>query len=142
MTTPPTRILFLCVANSARSQLAEGLARSMLGERAVVQSAGSAPAGVNPCAVEVLAEEGIAIAGQRSKSVSEIDPATVDVVVTLCAEEVCPAFLGAARRLHWPVPDPATKEPGVTHTQVLERFRAARDTIRARIAAEWPERQG
>src|SRR5262245_18671150 len=94
-------ILFLCVANSARSQIAEGLARARLGDRATVQSAGSRPSRVNPCAIEVMHEIWIDLAGHRSKSVDAIDPATVDLVITLCAEEVCPVFLGGARRLHW-----------------------------------------
>ncbi len=128
-------LLFLCVANSARSQMAEGLARQLFGDRARVQSAGSQPSRVNPYAIEVMGELGIDLGGQRSKSVDTIDPATVDVVVTLCAEEVCPLFLGDARRLHWPIPDPATDDPAVTREQLLERFRAARDTLRARLEA-------
>jgi arsenate reductase len=132
----PRGILFLCVANSARSQMAEGLARDLFGDRARVQSAGSLPSQVNPHAIEVMGELGIDLGGQRSKSVDTIDPTTVDLVVTLCAEEVCPVFLGDARRLHWPIPDPATDDPGVTREQRLERFRAARDTIRDRLAAE------
>jgi len=128
-------LLFLCVANSARSQMAEGLARQLFGDRARVQSAGSQPSRVNPYAVEVMGELGIDLAGQRSKSVDTIDPATVDVVVTLCAEEVCPVFLGDARRLHWPIPDPASDDPAVAPEQLLERFRGARDTIRSRLQA-------
>ena len=64
-----------------------------------------------------------------------IDPATVDTVITLCAEEVCPVFLGQARRLHWPIPDPASTDPSLSHEQLLERFRAARDTIRGKLNA-------
>src|SRR3546814_9614205 len=89
-----TRILFLCVANSARSQMAEGLTRYLLGDRATVMSAGSAPSRVNPYAVEAMAEIGIDISGHRSKSVDDIDPAEVDLVVTLCAEEDCPVLPG------------------------------------------------
>lgn len=133
--TRPHRILFLCVANSARSQMAEGLARSMLGDGALVQSAGSNPSRVNPYAIEVMSEVGIDVAGHASKSVSTIDPAQVDTVITLCAEEVCPVFLGKARRLHWPLADPASDDPSLTREQMLDRFRAARDEIRARIEA-------
>ena len=93
-----TGLLFLCVANSARSQMAEGLARARFGGGVRVQSAGSAPSAVNPLAVRVMAEIGIDVSGQRSKHVETIDPATVDLVVTLCADEVCPALPGAARR--------------------------------------------
>jgi arsenate reductase len=122
-------ILFLCVANSARSQLAEALARQRFGARARVQSAGSAPSQVNPHAIAVMAERGISLDGQTSKSVQDIDPASVDVVVTLCAEEVCPVFLGSATRLHWPIPDPASTDPALSRDALLSRFRAARDTI-------------
>ena len=122
-------LLFLCVANSARSQMAEGLARARFGDRARVQSAGSTPAGVNPLAIEVLAEIGIDITGHTSKSVDAIDPASVDVVVTLCAEEVCPVLLGRARQLHWPMPDP-TAAPEELKRQ---RFREVREQIAARL---------
>jgi len=133
MTTIPESILFLCVANSARSQMAEGLARWLFGEQTRVQSAGSSPSRVNPYAIEVLAELGIDITGQRSKSVETIDPSTVSTVVTLCAEEVCPAFLGSAQRLHWPIPDPASSDLTLSREQMLTRFRAARDAICARL---------
>lgn len=132
---PQPRVLFLCVANSARSQMAEGLARARFGSR--VQSAGSAPSVVNPYAIEVMREIGIDLTAHRSKSVQDIDPASVDVVITLCAEEVCPVFLGAARRLHWPIPDPASPEP-LPREELLARFRSARDTLRARIAGWEP----
>ncbi len=79
-------VLFLCVANSARSQMAEGLARAAFGDRVPVASAGSHPTGLNPLAVKALAELGIDISGQRSKSVDSIDPSTVGLVVTLCAD--------------------------------------------------------
>jgi arsenate reductase len=128
-------LLFLCVANSARSQLAEGLARAMFGDLVRVQSAGSRPSRVNPSAIAVMREDGIDIAGQASKSVQDVDPATVDVVVTLCAEEVCPLFLGQATRLHWPIPDPASDDPTLTPDELLARFRAARDEIRRRLDA-------
>lgn len=125
------KILFLCVANSARSQMAEGLARQVFGGQALVQSAGSRPSKVNPFAVRALAEVGIDISAHRSKSVEEIDPATVETVVTLCAEEVCPVFLGKAERLHWPLPDPAGQEG--TDEQKLQKFREVRDEIRRRL---------
>ncbi len=131
--------LFLCVANSARSQMAEGLARALAGDRLRVASAGSAPSRVHPLAVRVMAEIGIDIAGQRAKSVDEIDPADVDVVVTLCAEEACPVFLGPARRLHWGLPDPAGHDEG--EAAALARFRGVRDELRRRIAA-WLAAEG
>lgn len=125
------KILFLCVANSARSQMAEGLAKNLLGDKALVQSAGSKPSHVNPLAIKALHEIGIDISGRRSKSVDEIDPSTVDTVITLCAEEVCPVFLGKAERLHWPLPDPAA-ETG-TEEQRLQSFRDIRDAVKQRI---------
>jgi arsenate reductase len=128
-------ILFLCVANSARSQMAEGLARRRFGDRVRVQSAGSAPTRVNPYAIEVMREVGVDLAGQRSTSVETIDPATVARVVTLCAEEVCPVFLADVERLHWPIADPASDDPSLTREQMLARFRRARDEIEARLEA-------
>lgn len=133
--TPAKSILFLCVANSARSQMAEGLGRMILGDRARVQSAGSRPSRVNPYAVEVMKELGVDLATHRSKSVDSIDPDSVDTVITLCAEEVCPVYLGKARRLHWPIPDPASEDPSLSREEMLARFRGARDTIRAMIEA-------
>ena len=134
-----TRILFLCVANSARSQMAEGLARKMFpGCR--IQSAGSHPSRVNPFALEVLAEAGIDASDQTSKSVQEIDPASVDLIITLCAEEVCPLFLGKAERLHWPIPDPASDDPSLTPEQLRQRFRACREELRKRLEQLQAER--
>jgi arsenate reductase (thioredoxin) len=127
------RVLFLCVANSARSQLAEGLGRVVFGSDFVVESAGSAPSRLNPLAVEAMAEIGIDIAGQRSKSIDEIDPEGLDLVVTLCAEEVCPVLPGRVRRLHWPIPDPA--RDGLAPAEARAAFRTARDEIRARLEA-------
>ena len=128
------RILFLCLANSARSQMAEGLARALLGDRVEVQSGGSRPSKVNPYAIEAMAELGIDISGQRSKSVDEIDPAGLDAVITLCAEEVCPVLPGTVRRLHWPIADPASADPGISAEEMRRRLRTARDQIRGRIA--------
>ena len=126
-------ILFLCVENSARSQMAEGLARSILRPSVRVQSAGSKPSTVNPYAIEVMWELGIDLRNHRSKSADSIDAASVDTVITLCVEEVCPVFLGQARRLHWPIEDAATADPSITRDEMLARFRKARDEIRARI---------
>lgn len=127
------RVLFLCVANSARSQMAEGLSRMLFGDRVHVQSAGSEPGVVNPYAIEVMKEIGIDLGSHRSKSVQTIDPETVDTVITLCAEEICPVFLGNARRIHWPIPDPASKDPSIPREEMLARFRTARDTIREKL---------
>ncbi len=133
MTQIKPSILFLCVANSARSQIAEGLGRMIFGSHASVQSAGSEPSQVNPYAIEVMRELGADLTTHHSKSVQTIDPTTVDTVITLCAEEVCPAFLGKARRLHWPIPDPARNDPGTSRDEMLARFRTARDAIREKL---------
>jgi arsenate reductase len=125
-------VLFLCVANSARSQLAEGLARARFGDRLRVQSAGSRPTTVDPFAIETMAEARLDISSQTSKLVEAIDPDGIDLVVTLCAEEVCPVFLRPVRRLHWPIPDPASPTP-LPDPEMRTRFRVARRTINARL---------
>lgn len=129
------RILFLCVANSARSQMAEGLAKVRFDTSRTVQSAGSMPSKVNPYAVEVMRELGIDVSDQHSKSVDSIDPTSVDTVITLCAEEVCPVYLGHVERLHWPIADPASDDPSLSRPEMLARFRVARDQLRQRIDA-------
>lgn len=133
MTENRKGILFLCVANSARSQMAEGLARMLVGDRIAVKSAGSEPSRVNPYAIEVMREVGVDLGSHHSKSVETIDPATVGTVITLCAEEVCPVFLGKALRLHWPIADPASDDPSLSRDEMLRRFREARDAIRERL---------
>ncbi|HEY6004433.1 MAG TPA: arsenate reductase ArsC [Anaeromyxobacter sp.] len=129
----PRHVLFLCVANSARSQMAEGIARSIAPAGTRFSSAGSRPSSVNPLAVRVLDEIGIDIRAQRSRSVDSISPEGVDAVVTLCAEEVCPVFLGKAHRVHWGLPDPA----GVTGSEGdrLRAFRQVRDELLVRLRA-------
>jgi len=127
----PRHILFLCVQNSARSQLAEGIARFLAPPGVTVSSAGSSPAFVRPQAIGVLEEIGIDISGHRSKSVEEIDAGSVEAVVTLCAEEVCPVWLGGAVRVHWGLPDPA-RAAGDDAAR-LEAFRATRDELFRRL---------
>ncbi len=131
--SPPRHVLFLCVANSARSQMAEGIARALAPSSVKVSSAGSQPSTLNPFAVRALAELGIDISGHRSKGVGEIPPDDVDAVVTLCAEEVCPVWLGKARRFHWGLPDPA--HAGATDAERLQAFRDVRDELRRRLEA-------
>jgi len=126
-------ILFLCVANSARSQIAEGVARTMAPPGIKVWSAGSRPTSVRPEAIAVLEEIGIDISGHRSKSVAEIPAAEVDTVITLCGEEECPVFLGKATRLHWGLPDPAAFEGSGEGR--LSAFRNLRDELHRRIEA-------
>lgn len=132
--TPRPSLLFLCVANAARSQMAEGLARARFGASVRVQSAGSTPTRVHPLAIRVMAERGIDISSQQSKSADTIEPADVDCVVTLCAEEVCPVVLADCLRLHWPIDDPDRRDPSLDEAALLKAFRDARDTIDARLA--------
>jgi thioredoxin type arsenate reductase len=124
-------VLFLCVANSARSQIAEGLGRRLLPPDVKVWSAGSRPTSVRAEAIAVLKEVGIDISGHRSKSVGEIPAAEVDTVITLCGEEECPVFLGKATRLHWGLPDPAAVTG--SNEERLAAFRATRDEVSRRI---------
>jgi protein-tyrosine-phosphatase len=124
-------ILFLCVANSARSQMAEGIAKSVAPSGVKIWSAGSRPTSVRPEAIAVMREIGIDISNSRSKSVSEIPPDEVDTVITLCAEEECPLFLGKADRLHWGMPDPAAV--GGSERDRLDAFRKTRNELRQRI---------
>ena len=128
------RILFLCVANSARSQMAEGLARHRFGKRAEVASAGSMPTKPNPYAIEAMAELGIDITSHTSKSVDGMNAGDFDYVITLCAEEVCPWLPGTTQRLHWPIDDPASDDPTLTPDDMRMRFAKARDIIHAKLA--------
>ena len=132
----PRGWLFLCVANSARSQMAEGIARFMAPPGITVWSAGSRPTTVRAEAIQVLHEVGIDISGQRSKAVAEIPASKIDVVITLCAEEECPVFLGQAPRIHWGLPDPA----GATGAAAkrLNAFRTTRDELIRRIRTALP----
>lgn len=121
----------MCVANSARSQLAEGLARKIF-PNAEVQSAGSHPGKLNPFAVQVMKEIDLDISRHFSKSMNDLSPiflTNLDFVITLCAEEDCPILSSQIeKRLHWPLPDPASKEP-LSEQESLRRFREARDRI-------------
>ena len=122
-------VLFLCVANAARSQMAEALARSLFGDRVSVQSAGSMATRVHEDAVAVMAERDIDISAAKSKAVDTIDPEGVDLVITLCAEEVCPIWSARIEHLHWPLPDPAA----APHAARLQRFRDTRDDLDRRL---------
>jgi len=126
-------ILFLCVANSARSQMAEGIARSLGRSGMKVWSAGSKPTRVRPEAIAVMNEIGIDISGHASKSVSDIPMDAVGTIITLCAEEVCPHVPGEVQRLHWRLPDPAAID-GPEEDRVAA-FRRTRHELRCRIVA-------
>lgn len=125
-----TTVLFLCVKNSARSQMAEGLARSLAPTDYHFLSAGSDPGRINPLAVQALAEQQIDISSHRAKGLAEIALEEVDIIVTLCAEEVCPVVPGNVRRLHWTLPDPKT----------IVDFRAVRDELRTRLPSLWAQK--
>ena len=129
-------MLFLCVHNSARSQIAEGFARAMAPKDAEIWSAGTEPRGVHPAAIEAMAEVGIDIRSQRSKHLNEVPWREADTVVTLCgeADEICPAVASEVRRMHWPLPDPAA----APKQDQRAAFRACRDEIRWRAACLWP----
>ena len=130
-------ILFMCVANSARSQIAEGLAKNLFPD-AEIRSAGSHPGKLNPFAVTSMKEIGIDISQHYSKSIDDLPPkfiVTINYIITLCAEEVCPTMVApGAKKLHWPFPDPATKEI-LPEAESLRRFREARVSIEARLKA-------
>jgi len=130
-------VLFLCVANSARSQMAEGLARTLAprGEDYRFWSAGSEPGALHPLAVAALAEVGVDISHQRAKGLPAIPLDQVDTIVTLCAEEVCPIVAGTVARVHWPLPDPARVEG--SEAERLAAFRAARDRLKELLPQLW-----
>lgn len=127
----PRGVLFLCIHNAARSQMAEGLARTLLPAGVHVWSAGSLPASaVRDEAVRVMNEAGIDISAQRPKRISDIPLSEVDTVVTLCSEEVCVALPGETRRETWVFPDPSSAKDGAAS---LSAFRDVRDGLRQRL---------
>jgi len=129
MTTRP-RILFICTANAARSQMAEGYLRAKYGNRYETCSAGIRPAGkVSPRAIQVMQEIGIDISGHRPKPVESFEHVPIDLAVTLCdnAGAVCPVVHSAKRTLHQGFPDPHLT-PG-TDSEILEGYRRVRDAI-------------
>lgn len=120
------RILFVCVENSNRSQMAEAFARMLGGARVKAHSAGSRPSGaVNPRAIEAMAELGYDLAAHRSKSLADLPPGAWDAVVTMGCGDACP-HLPARLREDWQIPDPRAMEPA--------EFRAVRDQVRDQVA--------
>ena len=126
------RVLFLCTGNSARSQMAEGWLRHLADDRYDVCSAGTQPVGLNPGAVNAMAEVGIDIAHHRSKSATEFAAMPFDYVITVCdrARETCPRWPGSTRLIHWSFDDPAAVADSDTRRLV---FRLVRDEIAAAI---------
>ena len=130
------RVLFICVHNSARSQMAEAYLKRFGGDRFEVESAGLEPGTINPLVVEVMKEEGIDLTGKETNSVFEFfkEGRLYSYVITVCskeAEERCPVFPGVNRRLHWPFEDPSRFQG--SREERLEKTRAVRDQIKARI---------
>ena len=124
-------ILFLCVANSARSQIAEGLAKAMLGSNHNIQSAGSIPSGkVHPHAIATMKDIGIDLSDHYSKSTDDLDDnflKNLDYAITLCAEEVCPVLPDSVNSLHWMNEDPANEN--YTELQLQNSFMTTRENI-------------
>ena len=125
------RICFLSVANAARGQMAEGLARHRAPGGITVTSAGSAPTAVRPEAIAVLAEKGIDIRDQHSKGVDEVHLPSMDLVIILCEDEVSPTLPAETTQRQWPFPDPATG--GLEPEESLAAFRTVRDDIDTKI---------
>jgi len=133
------KVLFVCIHNSARSQMAEELLRKIAGDNFEVESAGTEPGKLNPIVVEVLKEDGIDITGKNTQSVFDILKKNkhYDYVITVCDEtsaERCPIFPGVAKRLHWGFSDPSKFEG--THAEKLDKTREIKDEIRAKIS-DW-----
>ncbi|HXE97611.1 MAG TPA: arsenate reductase ArsC [Dongiaceae bacterium] len=130
------RVLFVCIHNSARSQMAEALLKKIGGERFEARSAGLEPGTLNPLAVEVMKEEGTDISANQTRSVFDLlkGDAVFDYVVTVCdgaSAEKCPVFPGTAGRLNWSFEDPAATEG--SHEEKLEKTRRIRDQIRTAV---------
>lgn len=136
------RVLFVCTGNIARSQMAEGLARSLAAPGVEIASAGTKPnpKGVHPLAVEMLREKGIDASSQRSKHVDEL-PGEFDYVITLCdsAAQECPTLPARRARMHWSIPDPAVAGEDIGRQRAF--FREIRDDIERRLR-DWMGREG
>ena len=131
-------LIFLCVANSARSQMAEGLARASAPSGWRIFSAGAAPTLVNPLAIEVLHELDIDISATRSKGLDAVPIDDADFIVTLCEDQVCPIVPPNAEHLDWALPDPVGIGDQIRFQ--LDAFRATRDEIKQRLESFWKEK--
>jgi len=129
------RFLFLCTANSCRSQMAEGIVNHFFGDKIEAFSAGTEASFVNPTAIEVMHEIDIDISKHRSKNLSELDGQSFDYVITLCgsANETCPLYIGGAKKMHIGFDDPA-KTKG-TKEEILREFRRVREEIKEKLTA-------
>ena len=133
MDSHPTRVIFVCTHNSARSQMAEGMLRAWGGQRFEAFSAGTEATHVRPEAIRVMDEIGIDISGQESKTLEPFLGEAFSWLITVCdqAKEACPTIPGVAQQAHWSIDDPSAVE-GDEEAR-LEAFRAARDVLRDRI---------
>jgi arsenate reductase len=133
------KVLFLCTGNACRSQMAEGWARALKGDRFELFSAGTEPHGMNPRAMRVMQEAGVDIASQWSKHVDDLKDVPLDYVVTVCghANENCPVFPGKAKRVHVGFDDPPKlAKDAKTEEETLSHYRRVRDEIRRFIDAD------
>lgn len=131
-----TRVLFICIHNSARSQIGEAYLKELGGERFEVESAGIEPGSLNPHVVKALQEDGIDIRNKRTKSVFDLAKRgrVFDYVIAVCSKEAaerCPIFPGKGVRLHWPFPDPSTFTG--SDDEIMAQVREVRDSIKARV---------
>lgn len=128
------RVLFLCTGNSCRSQMAEGFLRHMAGDRFEVFSAGVKPTQINPLAIKVMAEVGVDISKQRSKSAMEFIGQKFDYIITVCdnAKQACPVFPGKHEKIHWDLEDPAGAVGSEEERLVV--FRKIRDQVQKNIS--------
>jgi len=131
--TAQTRVLFICTANSSRSQMAEGLLRTGAGQTYEAFSAGTSPTHVRPEAITVMREMGIDLSGHRSKSVDEFAGQAFDYVITVCdnARETCPIFPATTKRMHWNIEDPAAVQ-GPEDSR-LAAYRRVRDELQQHV---------
>lgn len=134
--TDKIKVLFICIHNSARSQMAEAFLKNIGGDDFEVDSAGLEPGKLNPVVVDAMKELGIDISGNKTKSVFEVYQTgkSFDYVVTVCdiaANERCPVFPGARKMLHWPFPDPSAMNG--TYEEKLETTRIIRNAIRNKV---------
>ncbi|MEE9215054.1 MAG: arsenate reductase ArsC [Thermodesulfobacteriota bacterium] len=131
------KILFICTHNSARSQMAEGIANSMFGDSFEAYSAGTSPSSVNPYAISAMKDIGINIENNRSKSVNEFNDLNFDYAVTVCdsARESCPVFTGAKKVIHKSFNDPSSTTGN--SEEILEEFKSVRDQIKTWIEEEF-----
>jgi len=132
-----TRVLFLCVHNSARSQMAEAFLKRLGGGRFESESAGLEPGRLNPYVVRAMAEAGVDISSNPTKSVFDLAAAgrSYDLVVTVCSKEAaerCPVFPGRAERLHWPFADPSAFSGN--DEEIMDKVRGVRDEIEKAVA--------